>query len=70
MSTTDASDPVRFTVPLKPSIHEKASREDVVGSPMRWQMGNDTMIEGIVVDWTDEPDGGVTLTVEASSPPE
>lgn len=70
MSTTNPAEPVRFTVPLKPTIHAKATREDVVGSPMRWQMGDDTMMEGIVVDWTDDPDGGVTLTVEASSPAE
>ncbi|MGW1814168.1 hypothetical protein ACWCQM_11480 [Streptomyces sp. NPDC002125] len=68
MADSTPSDPVRFTVPLKPTIHDKMSREDVMGSPMRWQLGDDTMMEGIVVGWKDEPDGGVTLTVEASSP--
>ncbi|MEU1908474.1 hypothetical protein [Streptomyces hygroscopicus] len=63
----DDSTPVRFTLPMKPSFREKANREQAVGTPIRWSLGEDVMMQGIVVDWTDEPDGGVTLTVEATS---
>ncbi|MFJ4843201.1 hypothetical protein [Streptomyces sp. NPDC088746] len=49
MTDASSTDPLRFTVPLKPTIHDKMSREDVIGSPMRWQLGDDTMMEGIVV---------------------
>lgn len=67
MSNTDSTEPTRFTVPLKPSIHQKVTREKAIGSPIRWRLGDHTMMEGVVVDWQDETDGSVTITVEASA---
>ncbi|WP_158706633.1 hypothetical protein [Streptomyces alboviridis] len=67
MSNTDPTEPVRFTLPMKPSFREKAVRSDVIGAPIRWRLGDDTLMEGVVVEWEDEQDGGVTLTVEATS---
>ncbi|MGW7359642.1 hypothetical protein ACWGI0_24165 [Streptomyces sp. NPDC054802] len=50
---------------MDPSFRERTDREQAIGSPIRWRLGDDVMMQGVVVDWTDEPDGGVTLTVEA-----
>lgn len=66
--TKEDDGPTRFTLPMKPSFREKATREDALGAPIRWRSDHDVMLEGVIVDWTDEPDGGVTLTVEASAP--
>ncbi|WP_030757146.1 hypothetical protein [Streptomyces sp. NRRL F-5135] len=60
--------PIQFTVPMKPSFREVATPETAVGKPMRWRMDDSVMMQGVVVDWADEPDGSVTLTVEASAP--
>lgn len=60
--------PTRFTVQMKPTFREKATRDQTVGSPIRWRSEDDVLMQGIVVDWQDEADGGVTLTVEASAP--
>lgn len=62
------SAPTRFTLPMKPSFKEKADRDSTIGTPIRWSMGDDVMMQGVVVDWTDEPDGSITLTVDASAP--
>ncbi|HCA86979.1 MAG TPA: hypothetical protein DEQ61_16720 [Streptomyces sp.] len=59
--------PVRFTLPMKPSFREKTDKEGALGKPIRWSLDGDVMMQGVVVDWRDEPDGGVTLTVEASA---
>lgn len=68
--TNEDDGPTRFTVPMKPSFREKTSRDQAVGSPIRWRSDDDVMMQGVVVDWVDEPDGSVTLTVEASAPQE
>ncbi|MFE3856780.1 hypothetical protein ACFXPN_37305 [Streptomyces griseorubiginosus] len=60
--------PVRFTLPMKPSFREKADRDSAIGAPIRWRSDEDVILQGVVVDWTDEPDGAVTLTVEAAAP--
>lgn len=65
---SESSAPTRFTLPMKASFREKTDRESTIGSPIRWSLDGDVMMQGIVVDWRDEPDGGVTLTVEATSP--
>lgn len=52
---------------MKPSFRETADRAKAVGAPIRWAIDGDVMMQGVVVDWTDEPDGSVTLTVEGSS---
>lgn len=65
---SESSAPVRFTLPMLPSFREKASRESTLGTPIRWRLADDVMMQGTVVDWQDEPDGSITLTVEASSP--
>lgn len=57
--------PARFTVSMKPSFRQTATREQAMGAPMRWSLGGDVMMQGVVVDWVDEPDGSVTITVEA-----
>ncbi|MDP5310361.1 hypothetical protein [Streptomyces poriferorum] len=62
--------PVRFTVPLKASFREKFKREKVIGEQMRWSIEDSVMMQGVVVDWQDDEDGGITLTVEAASPEE
>ncbi|MFF7824166.1 hypothetical protein ACFZCM_02985 [Streptomyces rochei] len=58
--------PVRFTLPMEPSFREKTDREGALGKQIRWSLDGDVMMQGVVVDWQDEPDGSVTLTVEAS----
>lgn len=63
----DSNAPVRFTLPMKSSFRDKTDREQTIGSPIRWSLGDDVMMQGVVVDWTDEPGGGVTLTVEAAA---
>lgn len=60
--------PTRFTVPMKPTFRERTTREETVGSPIRWRSEDDVLMQGVVVDWTDELDGSITLTVEASAP--
>lgn len=65
---SESSAPARFTLPMLPSFREKADRESTIGSPIRWRLDNDVMMQGVVVEWKDEPDGSVTLIVEASSP--
>lgn len=52
---------------MKPSFRETADRAKAVGASIRWAIDGDVMMQGVVVDWTDEPDGSVTLTVEGSS---
>lgn len=64
----ESSAPTRFTLPMAPAFREKASRETTVGTPIRWRLADDVMMQGIVIDWQDEPDGSITLTVEASTP--
>jgi hypothetical protein len=64
----DSSAPSRFTLPMKASFRAKASKEQTIGTPIRWRLADDVMMQGIVVDWKDEPDGSITLTVEASAP--
>lgn len=59
---------MRFTLPMKPSFRQTADRDKTIGSPIRWRLDNDVMMQGVVVEWKDEPDGSVTLIVEASSP--
>jgi hypothetical protein len=63
----DSEAPVRFTLPMKPSFREKTDRERALGAPIRWSIDGDVMMQGVVVDWRDEPDGSITLTIEASS---
>ncbi|WP_158995286.1 hypothetical protein [Streptomyces sp. QHH-9511] len=54
---------------MKPEFRDIADRETTIGSPIRWVLGeDDVMMQGVVVDWTDEPDGRITLTVEAAAP--
>lgn len=65
---SESSAPTRFTLPMLPSFRETTDRETTVGSPIRWRLADDVMMQGVVVDWQDEPDGSITLTVEASSP--
>jgi hypothetical protein len=60
--------PVRFTVPMKASFREVTTREGTIGKPMRWRMDDSVMMQGIVVDWTDEADGSITLTIEGAAP--
>lgn len=60
--------PVRFTVPMKPSFRQKTTKEQALGSPIRWRSEGDVLMQGVVVDWTDEPDGSITLTVEGAAP--
>lgn len=62
--------PTRFTLPMKPSFREKTDKEGALGTPIRWRMDDDVMMQGVVVDWHDEPDGSITLTVEATAPEE
>ena len=68
MSDTTDEGPVRFTLAMQPSFRETATKEQAVGAPIRWSSDDDVMLQCIVVDWTDEEDGSVTLTVEASAP--
>lgn len=59
--------PARFTLPMKPSFRESPGKEKTLGAPIRWSLDGEVMMQGVVVDWQDEPDGSVTLTVEASA---
>lgn len=68
--TNEADGPTRFTVPMEPAFREVATRDQTIGKPMRWRIDDSVMMQGIVVDWTDEDDGSVTLTVEAAAPSE
>lgn len=68
MPETADEGPVRFTLPMKASFRETATKEQAVGAPIRWRSDEDVMLQGVVVDWKDEDDGSVTLTVEASAP--
>lgn len=68
MPDTSGDEPVRFTLPMKASFRQTATKEQAVGAPIRWRTDEDVMLEGVVVEWTDEEDGSVTLTVEASAP--
>lgn len=62
--------PVTFPLRMKASFREKATKEQAVGSPIRWRTDDDVLMQGVVVGWTDEEDGGVTLTIEGSAPSE
>lgn len=64
----DSSAPVRFPLRMEPTFREKASREGALGKPMRWSLDGDVMMEGVIVDWQDKPDGSITLTIEGSAP--
>lgn len=66
----DSEKPVRFTVPMRASFKDKVTRDQAIGQPMRWRLEDSVMMQGIVVDWADEEDGSVTLTVEGASPTE
>ena len=68
MPETTDDGPVRFTLPMKPSFRETATKEQAVGAPIRWRSDDDVMLQGVVVGWQDEEDGSVTLTVEAAAP--
>ena len=61
----DDQEPYRFPLRMKPDFSTDYTREQTVGSRIRYQMGEDVIAEGVVIDWVDEPDGGVTLTIEA-----
>lgn len=50
---------------MKPSFRAKYRKSDVLGAPIRERLGDGVMISGVVVEWIDEDDGGVTLVVEA-----
>jgi hypothetical protein len=69
---TDDEQPYRFPLRMKPGFGSQYTREQTVGSPIRYTLGDgdgdgdgEVIVEGFVVGWIDEPDGGVTLTVEA-----
>jgi hypothetical protein len=49
---------------MKPGFAQKYPRDKVVGSPIRQSLNGDVMTTGVVVDWIDEADGGVTLVIE------
>ncbi|WP_328545378.1 hypothetical protein [Streptomyces europaeiscabiei] len=68
MPETTDDGPVRFTLPMGPDFRKTATKEQAVGAPIRWRSDEDVMLQGVVVDWKDEDDGSVTLTVEASAP--
>ncbi|MEV6345994.1 hypothetical protein [Actinoplanes sp. NPDC051851] len=55
------SEPVRFEMRMKPGFGAEYTREQVVGSRVRHPVGP---AAGVIVDWLDEDDGGVTLIVE------
>lgn len=59
--------PTRFELPMKPSFRETATKGKAMGAPIRWSLDGEVIMQGVVVDWRDEPDGSVTLTVEASA---
>ena len=64
----DHDPPFRFPIRMKPGFGTDYTREQTVGRPIRQTLGEgdgSVIVEGIVVDWIDEPDGSVTLMVEA-----
>lgn len=63
----ESATPARFELPMKPSFRETTDRAEAVGAPIRWSLDGQVMMQGVVIDWRDEPDGSVTLTVEASA---
>ena len=60
----------RFPLHMKPGFGDKYDKDVVIGSPMRYTLNDDVILMGIVVDWTDGPDGGVELTIEAPFNPQ
>jgi hypothetical protein len=64
MPASDHEEPLRYNLPMKPGFADAYSRDQVIGVPIRERLDEDVMITGVVVDWIDEPDGGVTLVVE------
>ncbi|WP_433052563.1 hypothetical protein [Dactylosporangium sp. CS-033363] len=56
--------PEQFELSMKPEFALEHSREEVIGTPVRARVGDQVVNSGVVVDWVDEPDGGVILVVE------
>jgi hypothetical protein len=56
--------PLRYEMSMKPGFAQEYTREQVVGSPIRQELNDDVMVTGVIVDWIDEADGGVTLVIE------
>jgi hypothetical protein len=56
--------PEQFEISMKPEFAQEHSRDEIIGTPIRKRADNQVIFTGIVVDWVDEPDGGVTLVVE------
>jgi hypothetical protein len=63
-------EPLRYKMSMTPGFAEKYPRDQVLGIPIRERLDEDVMITGVVVDWIDEPDGGVTLVIEQRDIPD
>ncbi|MEV6632065.1 hypothetical protein AB0M54_15070 [Actinoplanes sp. NPDC051470] len=59
-----SDEPVRFDLHLKPGALDAYSREQVLASPVRWSLGGDVLMTGMVQDFWLEDDGKITLIVE------
>jgi hypothetical protein len=57
-------EPLRYEMRMNPGFAQKYPRDTVIGVPIRERIDEDVMITGIVVEWIDEPDGGVRLVIE------
>lgn len=66
--TNEPDEPTRFTVPMTANFRQVTTKEQAIGNPMRWRIEGDVMMQGVVVDWVDEDDGTITLTIEGAAP--
>jgi hypothetical protein len=62
-------EPLRYEKSMKPGFAQAYPRDKVLGVPIRERINVDVLITG-VVDWIDEPDGGVTLVIEQRDLPD
>lgn len=46
-------------------LDDDGTDEFSFGTPIRWKLNDDVVMTAVVVDWTDEPDDSITLTIEA-----